>query len=192
MKTIYSVISLPRTGTLSISKMAKIVGLRPNHIPLWSLDYYITSEEYNFFSDTPMYDPTIVKQLCNNPDLDLRFIYIEKEAIKIYESWEKVNLLYSYNFFLNQPVDNLKPGQLFDKQTYFNTFGGILNTKEEYLEAFEIHKKTVLNIVQEHNKPLLVYDFKQGWEPFCSFVQCDIPKVEIPHLNVNTMFDPLN
>lgn len=192
MNTIYSVISLPRTGTLSIGKMAKIVGLKPNHVPLWSWNYYITSKEYNFFSDTPMYDPNIIKQLCDTSDIDLKFIYIEKEPVKIYDSWDKVNLLYNYNFLLNQPEDTLKPGQLFDRQTYFNTFGSILNTKEEYLEAFKIHKKTVLDIVQESKKPLLIYDFRQGWEPFCSFVQCDIPKVEIPHLNINTMFDPLN
>lgn len=192
MKSIYSVISLPRTGTLSISKMANTVGLKAKHVPLWGLDHFITSEEFNFFSDTPMYDPTVVEHLCQLSEVNVKFIFIEKDFKKLFESWKKVNLLYNFEFMLNKDEKDLKPGQVFDKNTYLNTFEKKQTTEEEYVTAFINHKQTVINIVRRYNKELLLYSFDQEWEPFCSFVQCDLPDVEIPHLNVNTMFDSLN
>jgi hypothetical protein len=37
----------------------------------------------------------------------------------------------------------------------------------------------------------LIYNFQDGWEPFCNFLGCDKPSVEIPHLNIETMFEKI-
>jgi len=49
----------------------------------------------------------------------------------------------------------------------------------------------VIEAVKRNNKELLMYRFEEGWEPFCKFLDCVVPKEEIPFLNKNKMFDTM-
>lgn len=191
MKTIYAVISLPRTGTMSISKMAKIVGLNPQHTPLWSLDYQLKADEYNFFSDTPTFAPSYVKKMCELEDINVKFIYIEKSFRDILTSWKKVGLYNNYSTIINSDPEHLKPGQLFDKKIYLELFGNTVLNENTFQYLFNMHKDNVVSLVKEYGKDLLMYSFDQGWGAFCELVGVPVPNVPIPKLNTNTMFDKI-
>lgn len=191
MKTVYSVISLPRTGTKSICKMANICGLHSCHGPLWSLKYHLFQSKFNFFADTPMYSPDFVNFVGEQENLNVKFIYIEKSPSAIFESWEKVGLHRNY-IGLKSDRNNLKyEGEKFDIQILDQTFNSVFPTKENFEELYNIHRATVQDIVKCNNREILFYDFADGWAPFCEYINTDIPSEEIPHLNINTMFDKI-
>ena len=61
---------------------------------------------------------------------------------------------------------------------------------EGAIESFQAHKQKIEEIIPEGR--LLVYNFTQGWEPLCNFVGKESPDGDIPHLNKDTMFDPIH
>jgi hypothetical protein len=63
--------------------------------------------------------------------------------------------------------------------------------ESNYLTLFESHKQKILSIIRENNKELLIYNFQDGWETFCDFLGSEKPSVEIPHLNIKTMFEKI-
>ena len=183
MSVKYFVISLPRTGTTSLSKMSRICGLSPKHAPHVSWRSQIKSDKFNFFSDTPIFDPTVVEQLCKLEDVQSKFIFIDRDFETTYKSWVKMGLFKNYeNFYGNE--------KNFDFVSYNNSFQNIKLDSSNYFEVFQKHKDLVLKIVNEYKKDLLIYNFDMGWKPFCDFLNCDIPTEEIPKLNTNTFFDP--
>jgi hypothetical protein len=46
----------------------------------------------------------------------------------------------------------------------------------------------IINL-NDHKKNVLMYNFEDGWVPFCNFTNTEIPKEDIPTLNKNKMFD---
>jgi hypothetical protein len=71
------------------------------------------------------------------------------------------------------------------------TFSEDFMDENNYENLFEIHKQKVLSIITEKNKEVLIYKFTDGWEPFCKFLDCEVPNSEVPHLNINTMFEKI-
>lgn len=191
MKQIYSVISLPRTGTTSISKMAKLVGMEVAHAPLYSVDNHLKFSNLNFFSDTPMYSPRTVEKLSANSSIEVKFIYIEKDFNALFNSWKKVNLYRDYLRIKNADESQLNVGQVYDGQIHREVFKEKTLDEDNYKLLFSNHKREVLNLIKEYKKEVLIYDFNMGWEPFCKFLNKPIPNQSIPHLNRNTMFDPI-
>ena len=67
----------------------------------------------------------------------------------------------------------------------FNFVFGSCNTKSTYVmrKRYRIHNHRVKSIVPADK--LLLYNVKQGWKPLCDFLECEIPTVEFPHVNIN-------
>lgn len=178
------VISLPRTGTSTICRMAKVCGLTPRHAPHVLLDHLINSD-FNFFSDTPVFRPSVVEELCNNEKIIAKFIYINRAPQSIFDSWERVGLYGNYlNFIKDNQINN------FDYQSYNEAFGNKQLNIDNCEEIINNHRDIVFNKIKTKEKELLVYSFDMGWAPFCNFLQVPIPdNVDIPILNKNKMFD---
>ena len=191
MKNKFFVISLPRSGTTSISKMAKMCGLSPQHAPLWSLDNNINGKDFDFFSDTPTFCPSYVEKACQNETINAKFIFVDRDFELIFKSWNKVSLFRNYDSWFSMEPNTMNAGQKFDFKSYLETFDDNKLTPENYKELFENHKNKVLEIVKKYNKEILIYNFSDGWEPFCDFIGCEIPNEQLPHLNRTNMFDKL-
>ena len=67
----------------------------------------------------------------------------------------------------------------------FNFAFGSCNTKSTYVirKRYRIHNHRVKSIVPADK--LLVYNVKEGWKPLCDFLECEIPTVAFPHVNIN-------
>lgn len=167
---IYFVVSLPRTGTKSLCKMAEICGLKSQHVLQKTFKESI-AEGYNFFAYTPFYIPEFLMGfLENNRNLNIKFIYSErdyiswKDSIKMFlKDWSPESFRKSYVDF----VDNIC-------WNYLNeNYNSVIN-----------HFVYIKEIAKNFNIPILQYNLNQGWDPFCSFLDVPIPKdIKIPHLN---------
>lgn len=193
-KTKYFVVSLPRTGTSSVSKMAHIVGLRQKHCPSNYFLQILESDNFDFFSDTPIYTPSTIDIICADEEQDVKFIFIDRDFDEIFKSWVKVNLYGNYlgivEIYQNNRYD-MSASMLFDYESYTEAFGGRVLDETNYNSIFSEHKQTVINKIIEYERPLLIYNFESGWKPFCDFVGVDVPNVEIPVINKNRMFEPI-
>ena len=60
-------------------------------------------------------------------------------------------------------------------------FGGNITDREHVLRVFTEH----IAKVQESIAPtrLLTFDAKEGWEPLCAFLECEVPSVPYPSRN---------
>jgi hypothetical protein len=74
---------------------------------------------------------------------------------------------------------------------YNDAFNGEKLTEENYKEVFENHKNTVIDMVKKSNSELLIYNFEEGWGPFCNFLNKEVPNKDIPWVNKGTMFDKI-
>ena len=191
----FFVVSLPRTGTTSILKMAKICGFNPKYCPHINFDPLLESSKVDFFSDTPVFSPGTIDYILLQKDVDPYFIYIDKNYLDILNSWKKTNLFYNYQHIVktfNEHREDILSTILFDYESYTDAFGGNILTEDNYEDLFANHKNMVYRKILESDKPLLVYNFNSGWKPFCDFLGVDIPNEEIPILNKDTMFEGIN
>jgi hypothetical protein len=178
----YFVVSLPRTGTTSITEMADICGLKTKHCPFNYFQVYMDNNNYDFYSDTPVYVPSVIEKLCKRDDV--KFIYIDRPYSEIFDSWVNYGLFKTYNeMLLENEKKTISKGRLIDFSSYHESFLEKKLTQETYQEIFEEHQNQVKSIIRDHNKDLLIYKFTDGWKPFCDFIGVEIPNQEIPKLN---------
>ena len=191
----YFVISLPRSGTSTISKMAEMTGLKLVHPPHSSYRVHIKNENIHFLSDTPIFNPNVITEIIENKSITPKFIFIDRSFDDIFNSWVKCNLyrnyLDMYNQFESGDEDKLNSGQRFDFKNYNDAFNSKKLTEENYNEVFQNHKNTVINLVKKSNSELLIYNFEEGWGPFCNFLNKEVPNKDIPWINKGTMFDKI-
>ena len=178
-ETKFFVVSLPRTGTTTLCEMAKICGLNPKHIPHQSYYSLIKGNEFNFFSDTPIFCPKIVEEICSFEDINAKFIFIERDFKEVFDSWKRVGL-HRYYLIGSKAKDDLI---LFDRSSYNDAFGGVELTEENSNDVFQNHKNLIFDIINKNNKEVLSYNFKEGWKPFCDFLNVQVPNQELPHFN---------
>lgn len=191
----FFVVSLPRTGTKSLCKMAKTCGLTVKHVP--GLRYEGSLMGHQFFADTPCFVPSFVEKVCEDNRYDANFIYIQKDHKEIFESWKKVNLYFNYvwlkeRYSNEETKSGMSQSMVFDIESYNESFGNIFLNEDNYSQIFENHKNQITEIIKKYNKNLLVYSFSDGWEPFCNFIETTIPESEIPYLNKDTMFEKID
>ena len=180
------IVSLPRTGTTTLCKMGKLVGYKPKHVPLLSLDDMVAGNSYNFFADTPCFS---VDHITNYITDNNKFIYIQKDPTDWFKSWEKVGLLATQHIFTRDGFKPQNSGQIIDRDVYISAMGNEPITEKNYRDVFYNHADRIKSAIP-HNK-LLIYDLRSGWEPFCKFLEVDTPTESIPHLNQNTMFEKI-
>jgi hypothetical protein len=65
-------------------------------------------------------------------------------------------------------------------------FGGRMNDRDHALSVFNRHIADVRAIVPASR--LLCFDVKEGWEPLCGFLGCEIPAISFPRLNSSKQF----
>ena len=195
METVYFVISLPRTGTKSICRMAHECGFKIKHAPVNTFESRL-KEGHNFFADTPCFVPSFIESICQRNDINPRFIFVEKNHEKTFQSWKKVNLHLNYSRMYNQYIDKetrsqMKQITITDFMSLHESFSQTFMDESNYSELFESHKQKVLSIVEKYNKDLLRYSFTDQWDSFCNYMGCEAPESEIPHLNTDTMFEKI-
>lgn len=196
MKTVYFVVSLPRTGTKSISKMAQILGFNTKHGFGNGFETFF-DRGFDFFADTPSYVPSFIESVCKSEKFIPKFIYIDKNFDEIYQSWAKVGLYKNYVGMWNQYNDEEKKTttlsrySLIDIESYSESFSSQFMNEKNYQELFQKHQDMISEIIKKYNKDFLIYNFNDGWESLCFFMNKEIPNQLIPHINQNTMFDKI-
>lgn len=178
----FVVVSLPRTGTTSICRMAEMVGMRGKHISYaWRRDL----AEFDLFADTPFFSPKVVEELANSKEWDCRFIYLKRSAESWLSSFDRVGLARAFRRYQTLSEAELNSAERFDQPFYVDALG------EEALgvEAFERHLRRVREIVQAAGRPWLEYGFEEGWEPFCEFVGKAVPDGPVPHLHQTGVYE---
>jgi hypothetical protein len=168
--------------------MAEICGLRTKHCPHSYFEHYFKKNEFEFYSDTPIFVPSVIDNICQRKDVDVKFIFIDRPFSEIFDSWNRVNLYRNYKNMFNDWNDSkelMSRGRLYDFESYHESFGNIFCDENNYYEIFQNHKDSVISKIKEYGKELLIYNFEDGWEPFCEFLQVEIPSEEIPLLNKN-------
>lgn len=184
----FFVVSLPRSGTSSLTKMAKICGLRTKHCPHNYFQHYFRKNEFDFYSDTPIFVPSEIENICKKEDIGAKFIFINRPFSEIFDSWSRVNLYNNYkNMFKHwsESKESMSVGRLYDFKSYHESFGNDFCDENNYNEIFQKHKELVISKIKEYGKELLIYNFEDGWKPFCDFLEVEIPTEKIPILNKN-------
>ena len=182
------VVSLPRTGTLSMTKMLILLGFPCTHVPGPGWKEFLDKDGVRALSDTPMFRPSVIQHALDVSD-NVKFIYISKTPDAWVESMIKVNLSNNFNGMCR---DENKEKWNIHTKIDFESLSEILKgpwDKTTAGEYFEVHEQRVKDMIP--NDRLLVYTFDSGWEPLCDFLDVDVPSDELPHLNKDTMFDKL-
>lgn len=188
IQTKFVVVGLPRTGTLSICQMLIILGFNCLHPvgPTWRA--FLVRNNIDVLADTPMFCPSVIKYVLDSSD-DVKFIYLDKSPEAWASSMEKVRLDRNYNdLFLKEDKEKFTPFAKTDYESLYEILGGEF-VKEQAILKFDEHKQKIINLIPPSR--LLSYTFTEGWKPLCDFVGKEIPNVDIPHINKDTMFDKL-
>lgn len=167
---IYLVVSLPKTGTTSLTKMAKICGLESIHVLGNNKFSDLLLNGYTFFADTPFYNPEFLLGILESlsEEYKINFIYSDREEYSWETSFKKLINKWNYPKSLPQPNKKKLSDYIFYRNFYKNQ---------------KIHYDILLEISKIYNIPILNYKFEDGWKPFCDFLKCETPNVELPHLN---------
>ena len=74
--------------------------------------------------------------------------------------------------------------QLFVIYSVINALVGSANPKSAIIlrQRYREHNHRVKSLVPPEK--LLVYNVKQGWEPLCDFLGCEVPTIAFPHENI--------
>lgn len=184
MKNKYFVISLPRTGTKTLCKMADILGLKYKHIPSINIDTIY--HEYDFFADTPCYSYSFITKLCM--DENNKFIYIDREPQDWYTSFNNSGMIRNFKYLLNRK--ELPEANVLDKNCLVEIFGNSTD-KDNMIHRFKKHRNFCLLIPEER---ILRFSLSEGWKPLCDFVgmhNFDTSQA-VPHINAGTLYEKIN
>lgn len=185
-KNIISVISLPRTGTKSLSKCLYILGYNFKHCPSDCLSVHLTANTYQVYADTPMYCPTIFSKLVKEPSN--KFIYIDRDPVSWITSFENTGLHNNYMNYMSKDYIKYATGRL-DKACLIEIFKGAPYSKDTFIDAYNEHKENVLKIIPSYQ--LLMFKFEEGWENLCQFLGKSVPDQPIPHINKGTLYEKI-
>lgn len=188
MSTKVFVVSLPRTGTMSMSQMLIDLGYRTTHAPGPAfLGGYL--DRYDAFTDTPVYRISYIKDMLGRYP-NAKFIYIEKEQEAWVRSMEKVGLSNTYNRELGADRSQMSRYQICDLDAMAEVMKSQPMDMTTGVFSFLEHRQLVQQTIPVNQ--LLMYKFSMGWLPLCQFLDKAVPNAEIPHLNKDTMFDKLS
>ena len=188
IQTKFIVVSLPRTGTLSMCQMLTSLGFVCEHPVGPSWDAFLGRHNRDVLADTPMFAPSVIQYVLDRSD-ETKFIYINKNPQDWVASMIKVGLDRAHNSYYNSPDwDALAPHAAID----FSSMNEVLDgefTDDNARRKFGEHRLFVENTIPPER--LLIYHFSKGWGPLCDFVGKPTQDIEVPHMNINTMFDKL-
>jgi hypothetical protein len=178
----YIVVSPPRSGTSSACRMAKMCGLKFIHAPSYSIFKCI--DDYDFFADTPCYNPLVV--MCLSQVRQIKCIYLDRDPGKLYHSWKERGLVRVYN---DHDCNETNTDRVLNNMAFSDLFLGNKLTDQNYEALFLGHKRRMLETLEKLQVPCLVYTFDQGWEPFSRFIERPVPQEPLPNLNAKKIGD---
>lgn len=190
---------MPKTGTKSIAKALRHLGLK---VFDWEeqvfdfLDHWVEVYQNGARPD--------VKRVYRNADavVDISGNFFWEEILEAFpdckvilserdeDSWLKslVNHLETAEAVKSHTVSLLSPTRrkmncIID--CHRKAILGSCNAKSTYVfrKRYRIHNHRVKTIISPDK--LLVYKVKQGWQPLCDFLGCEVPTVSFPHENIN-------
>jgi hypothetical protein len=182
----YFVVSLPRTGTKSLCKMAHIMGFKFKHVPSVVLPRLLREDEINFFADTPIFAPSTFSLLAENENF--KFIYIDRNKESWIDSFERVDLPGNYMSLHQRKIPENQITTM-DRETLEEIFDNNDYSRELALDRYDWHYQKVIDTIP--NNRLLIYKFSEGWGSLANFMEVPIPDQEIPKINQNTMFESI-
>lgn len=184
MNKIY-IVSLPRTGTTSISKFLEDVGFKCKHVP--SVYYNLINSDYERFSDTPCFDPSFISEICYKEARRHKFIYIERNI----EDWllsieqSKLSTLYT-DMIMNETLNDIS---YMDKRTYGNVFGYDGSySREKFRQKFLEHKSNIETLLK--NEQLFKYKIGDDTKELLNLLNVSKKyyNMGFPHENKSTIF----
>ncbi len=66
------------------------------------------------------------------------------------------------------------------------TLDGVVGDDDHLIGCYERHNQRVIDAVPADR--LLVFDVREGWEPLCEFLACDVPDEPFPNVNDRAFF----
>ena len=188
MITKFIIVSPPRTGTMSMCQMMKDLGFTVNHVPGPYYKDFMTKDEV--LADTPVFSPSIIEYALKESD-NVKFIYMNKSPQDWTASMEKVGLNRAFTDMRRQVIngDELAIHSKCDYEALYELLEADEWITEDAEASFVLHYNKVLEMIPSER--LLEYKFSDGWGPLCEFVGKDVPSTEVPHLNIDTMFDKI-
>ena len=195
---------LSRTGTTSLAQALRILGFTvfdwPQHMSIhgdeW-FDIYHRGKQPDFASMYKDVDATtdsppafwcqeiyeafpsakVVLTIRDNEDIWVRSMAKQRETDDLKGSWFLTRIairrwLYRKYYALLDAVDSAALGSLNSKSTVL--------LRKKYRE----HNERIQAVIPE--KKLLIFNVKQGWEPLCKFLGCEIPEQPFPWQNIGS------
>lgn len=171
---IFFVVSLPRTGTTSMCRMADICGMKALHVlkKPKAEDYLLgdaLADGYNFFADTPFYLPEFLCGFLESGRRDVGFVYIHKDR----EAWDR------------------SLGRLYEKWRPRDDLNKKIVTMDHMSRNYMLNNPTIdehhgymVKLAGHYGVRMLDYRWGDGWPPFCDFVGASVPDLPVPHLDV--------
>jgi len=207
---------LGRTGTLSLTEALTILGYKPYHyIDFSHADEWANLAKGNCDSNLVIdkitedgYDSVLENPTCEiYTDIlqrypDAKVVLTVRDSPEAFEkSWkilmdtmvvtEKPFSFGFPSFFQWIPLfERLKHVRRFMGTTHLGLQPGALahgwrDQPDGWLgEQYTKHNEHVIANVPAQN--LLVFNVKEGWEPLCKFLGCEVPQGKFPHSQVNT------
>ena len=188
---------MPKTGTKSIAKALRHLGLRAFH---WEeqtfdfLDHWVNVFEIGIKPE--------VKRVYQNADAVVGHpaIFFYEEILEAFpdckvilsvrdeDSWVKsavnqIELLYARRHKLFILSSTARKAHYILDCCIDASFGSC-NPKSTYVfrKLYRVHNHRVKCVVPADK--LLIYNVKQGWKPLCDFLGCEVPTISFPHENI--------
>lgn len=178
-------ISLPRTGTRSLTAAMEVLGYKSAHGPetqeekvdlfrkiiFGRRDFQIV-KDYDFVSHVGPFFRTL------DQVYDARFILLTRDIVKWLRScrlhWHKKN---------GRRWKEAINGQLtFGALRRMLEFEGAVKfNRDHFRRCYRNHYQAVTRHFRR-SKKLLVMDIQEGWEPLCRFLNRDIPDIPFPRV----------
>ncbi len=181
------IVSLPRTGTKSLTKMLMILGYTTSHCPSIRLEWEFQANVNQVYADTPVYRPSLFSELAK--ETSNKFIYIDRDVNEWVDSFERTKLHNAYKDYISRDITAMHRVSKLDRETLQEIFVENSYSTELAKEKFQVHRDMVNTLIP--TEQLLIYKFTDGWEPLCQFLEKKIPNEDMPHINKNTLFDKI-
>ena len=189
---------LPHTGTMSMQAALNKLGYpcyhmetiirTPAHVQPWDdfVNGHAPMDWHTLFRD---YEAAVDAPVCFYIE-ELMQVYPEAKIVLTVRDEER---WYNSLIVLRGMMNRLRPlSHIIPKFGRFFSFASTLihsfipdpdtHSKEEVIKAFREHNATIQQLVPPER--LLVFQVKEGWEPLCNFLGCEVPEgVPFPHLN---------
>jgi hypothetical protein len=189
--------AFPRTGTMSVKKALKILGiepcyhmnevfLHPQHIPLWQAaatgifpDWKMLLAGYACTLDAPACQFWRELAACFPV---AKILLLRRDPERWYASMRATICPVVYS-----PAGASDPALSLIRQIFFETyFEGRFDEKVYAIDRYRRYCDEVMNTFEAGR--VLDYTVSQGWEPLCEFLGYAVPQVEFPHLNTTEQF----